>query len=221
MLGTDAGAGRAGMEIAACGEGLGRSPTPAGKGCRGPEIICPGRGEGTGLAGTAVPRVACGAEGNPGAPPPDTGDRGGRNGCGFTPAAGTSSGASLADSGLAGSGLADSGRASRRTSGSGLTAGCGRGASCAGDAGTETGGAASATGCAATSLPESDAAEPLLDAPPSAATRRRISSAMSSSTELECVFLPVTPSSVSRSRILFGLTSSSRASSLIRILLIQ
>ena len=50
--------------------------------------------------------------------------------------------------------------------------------------------------------------------------RRRIANATSSSRELECVFLSPTPNSGSMSRITFGLTSSSRASSLIRILLI-
>jgi len=50
--------------------------------------------------------------------------------------------------------------------------------------------------------------------------RRLISIATGSSTELEWVFFSVTPSSGSMSRITFGFTSSSRASSLIRILTI-
>ena len=50
---------------------------------------------------------------------------------------------------------------------------------------------------------------------------RRIEFAKSSSSELECVFLSSTPSTGSRSIILPGLTSSSLASSLIRILLID
>jgi len=49
---------------------------------------------------------------------------------------------------------------------------------------------------------------------------RRTRSATSSSNELECVFLSATPSSGNSSRIRMGLTSRSRASSLIRILLI-
>jgi hypothetical protein len=57
--------------------------------------------------------------------------------------------------------------------------------------------------------------------PESPVTRRRTCSATSSSSELECVFLSVIPSSTKVSRITFGFTSSSRASSLIRILLIR
>ena len=51
--------------------------------------------------------------------------------------------------------------------------------------------------------------------------RRRSSKVTSSSSELECVFLSVTPSSGRSSSITLGLTSSSRASSLMRILLIR
>lgn len=51
-------------------------------------------------------------------------------------------------------------------------------------------------------------------------TFARIRSATASSIELECVFFPVTPSSGSISRMTPGFTSSSRASSLMRILLI-
>src|ERR1035437_4944516 len=50
--------------------------------------------------------------------------------------------------------------------------------------------------------------------------RFRSNTATSSSTELEWVFFSATPSSGSRSRIAPGLTSSSRASSLIRIFFI-
>src|ERR1700679_2856208 len=58
---------------------------------------------------------------------------------------------------------------------------------------------------------------------PSAAERRctRTFSASCSSTELECVFFSVTPTSGSASRIALLLTSSSLARSLIRILLIR
>ena len=49
----------------------------------------------------------------------------------------------------------------------------------------------------------------------------RTRTASSSSTELECVFFSVTPTSGSRSRITLLLTSSSRARSLIRTLLIR
>lgn len=55
---------------------------------------------------------------------------------------------------------------------------------------------------------------------PEGVRRRRISRATSSSTELEWVFFSETPSSGKRSRMTPGLTSSSRASSLMRNLLI-
>jgi len=48
----------------------------------------------------------------------------------------------------------------------------------------------------------------------------RIFSATSSSTELECVFFSVTPKPGSRSTMTFGFTSSSLASSLMRIFII-
>jgi hypothetical protein len=49
----------------------------------------------------------------------------------------------------------------------------------------------------------------------------RTRSASSASSELECVFFSVTPTSVSTSRIALLFTSSSRAKSLIRTLLIR
>jgi hypothetical protein len=49
----------------------------------------------------------------------------------------------------------------------------------------------------------------------------RTLSASKSSTELECVFFSVTPTSINTSRIALLLTSSSLARSLIRILLIR
>ncbi len=60
--------------------------------------------------------------------------------------------------------------------------------------------------------------EPAL--PRSPASRVRIPTTTSSSSELECVFLSATPRSGSNSRIRLGFTSSSLASSLMRILLI-
>lgn len=51
--------------------------------------------------------------------------------------------------------------------------------------------------------------------------RSRMASTTSSSTELECVFFSFTPSSGRRSIITLGLTSSSLASSLMRVLLIN
>jgi len=60
---------------------------------------------------------------------------------------------------------------------------------------------------------------PLDDAPPRRYVRTRAAS--SSSSELECVFFSVTPTAVKASRIDLLLTSSSRAKSLIRTLLIR
>ena len=60
---------------------------------------------------------------------------------------------------------------------------------------------------------------PLDGEPPRRYTRTR--SASSSSSELECVFFSVTPTAVKASRIDLLLTSSSRAKSLIRTLLIR
>jgi len=100
-------------------------------------------------------------------------------------------------------------------------------------AGAETGATASATGCLAGSC-AADFSSALArtggawgsgsgarrGGRASLFTCRRIMSARSSSSELECVFLSLIPSSGSRSMIRPGLTSSSLASSLIRILLI-
>ncbi len=74
-------------------------------------------------------------------------------------------------------------------------------------------GPASATCSATVSVSTDELGDPL-DSPVS---RRLISIATGSSTELEWVFFSVTPNSGSISRITFGFTSSSRASSLIRI----
>ena len=86
--------------------------------------------------------------------------------------------------------------------------------------GAETARGASAAGLAsATRSAGSVDAEPgdPLDSPVS---RRFTSIATGSSIELEWVFFSATPNSGSMSRITFGLTSSSRASSLIRIFVI-
>ena len=62
---------------------------------------------------------------------------------------------------------------------------------------------------------------PLLDAASADLKWARTFSASKSSSELECVFFSVTPTAGSTSRIALLLTSSSRARSLIRILLIR
>ncbi len=93
-------------------------------------------------------------------------------------------------------------------SGSIRPAGCGRAGS-EGSAGSASGSRVS--GASASSL------RAACGAPFPPVRRRRSSSATSSSSELECVFLSATPSSGNRSRMTLGLTSSSRASSLMRI----
>jgi hypothetical protein len=190
----------------------------AGSGCRGPDIICPGRADGgTGRDGITGPRFTNGgAMGWPVA-------RGGRNGnAGRTGAAGgsatgaTSFGASEATG--AGSTLA-AGRA-----GSGAAAAAGAACSgcfcalcCHASGSAPVCPSVRASGCPV-SCSAAGSDECSANAP--AATLRRSCSATSSSSELECVFLSVTPNSGNRSRMMLGLTSSSRASSLMRILLI-
>ena len=89
--------------------------------------------------------------------------------------------------------------------------------------GTELGREGSAAGLvsagrsrASVSTDAEDSRDPLV----SPVSRRFTSIATGSSIELEWVFFSATPNSGSMSRITFGLTSSSRASSLIRILTI-
>ena len=183
---------------------FGISARSGGSGCRGPEIIWPGFGAGgegrDGITGPLLSGLPGVGEGWPLA-------SGGRSGdAGRTSECGTAGADSLWDSSALGAGslFASELAAGRAVSGAG-SGGCGR---------------ASRTGsCWIVCSRSSPAgAEDSPNAP--AATRWRICSATSSSSELECVFFSVTPSSGNRSRMMFGLTSSSRASSLMRILLI-
>ncbi len=183
----------------------GASTKFGGKGCRGPEIICPGFGAGgAGRAGVGAPRLATGGISGP--PPPP---RGGRNGCtrGRTGAVGILSVVSFACSGSG----AGSGSASATAAGASTRTGC----VCAG--------LSSGSGAADSSAVSIRASNSVSSSGPCSSpfsSRSRTVNASSSSNELECVFLPLIPSSGSISRITLGLTSSSRASSLIRILLI-
>ena len=167
-----------------------------GRGCRGPERICPGRGAGgAGLAGMGIPRGAIG--GVNGGPDDNGGRKGaervGAGACGAGCSAGTSrawTGASTAAV-IKGSGLAATG-------------------ACGASIGALSGTCSTATSGAS-----------LVRPPLSPSIRRRlISTATGSSIELEWVFFSVTPRTGSKSRITLGLTSSSRASSLMRILII-
>ena len=180
-----------------------------GKGWRGPERIWPGLGAGgAGREGIGMPRGATGgATGRsvtcPGTCPGCPEARGGRSG---------------ADRGAGGGGATSTGTS--------RAAGCGASAtgSCLGAAGARDGSGATSATCStgvsvSANFEPRDLAEPG-DPFDSSVSRRLISIATGSSTELEWVFFSVTPSSGSMSRITFGFTSSSRASSLIRILTI-
>ena len=198
ILGIEPATGRGAPGVTIEGGALDRSSSPGGKGCRGPDRIWPGRGAGTGLAGMAEPRPATG--GTTACPAAS----GGRNGCAER-GAGNSSGVSLAGS------LGISATGSAFSACSALRAGCAAVWSVETEAGWDGTAASLSTETVAAASP----------APSPTPKRRRIWSATSSSRELECVFLSATPSSGSRSRMTLGLTSSSRASSLMRILLIR
>ena len=179
------------------GAALGASAMAGGMGWRGPERICPGRGGGGAeREGITGPRLAA-ALGAPGCPVANGGRNGnaGRTGAG---ASGLPAGAEAVDPAVSGA------------AGTGALFATVAVVSVAGVSGWRAG------SCRATGSSCSVSSET-----PIPATRRRRFSTTSSSSELECVFLSVTPSSGSKSRMTLGLTSSSRASSLMRILLIH
>ena len=171
---------------------LGASVTPGGMGCRGPERICPGLGVG-GAGRLGITALRFTMPGGDAAPSPLA--SGGRKGWAARAAAGCGWGSAS----LCADSVSASGAAGARSI---LTAGWAR-----------AGAGASASISIGVSFGESAAG--------ACPRRRRSSSATSSSRELECVFLSATPSSGNSSRRTFGFTSSSRASSLMRILLIQ
>ena len=193
-----AGCAEAAGWLGAAGAGLGASLTGDGIGWRGPERICPGRGGGGAeREGITGPRFT-GALGAPGCPVAKGGRKGNAGRTGVGAASDVSAGAVAA--GRTGSGV----------TGAGVV--------------FATGGAGSATRAASggrTGSWRGAGSGALSSATPPPATRRRRFSTTSSSSELECVFFSVTPSSGNNSRMTFGLTSSSRASSLMRILLIR
>jgi len=205
------------VRIGADGEGDGAigSLVPGGIGWRGPESTWPGRAGGTGLATGGVGRPGANTEGAgamrgatgawacaPGGELPASGGRmgsdgrpAGRSGA-VVPAAGSRVFSSMAA--WPGWPASPPGETSRAGARDGSTEAAGR----------PEGVAARASGSANSSG----------DSPVSS---RRSLMATSSSIELEWVFFSVTPNAGSRSRISFALTSSSRASSLIRILFID
>jgi hypothetical protein len=220
---------------------------PGGSGCFGPDRICPGRaaGGGAGLAGVATAAggaaAGCGLlTGCVGA----TGGRsgmdglvlkggttgrkvppasGGRIGCGATRGSGTGGSSSIlwistVVSSAWGSGGAAIIRVTCGIERAGLSgsAGVAGGGSTAGPAADCSSGTVSKAVSTATASSSPSSAP----APPPASTRL-ISFARSSSSELEWVFLSAIPKSGRRSRMRLGLTSNSRANSLMRILLIN
>ncbi len=149
--------------------------------------------------------------------------KGGRNGSAARGVAGTGAASSAASffSGAFSTGFSATGAGAGATTGATIGAGFGAsgaavttGAGALGaEAGVCTSGAPCSSGSAADSAARRGRVAPV-------ATRSRTARTTSSSSELEWVFLSCTPNSGSRSRITVGFTSSSRASSLIRILLI-
>ena len=196
--GCAGGAGWLGGAALNPGEGLGASLTGDGIGWRGPERIWPGRGGGGAeREGITGPRFTGALGGAPGWPVAS----GGRNGNAGRTGAGAASGVST--------GAAAAGRAGSGATGAGAVFARGGAGSATRASGWRTGSSRGSGSCSDSSA-----------RPPPATLRRRFSTT-SSSSELECVFLSVTPSSGNNSRMTFGLTSSSRASSLMRILLIR
>ncbi len=212
--------------IVAAGGAAGRGIGRAGPGMLGtvPGLrICPGDGAGRGVAGASDDVRASAGEAGKGCLGPERiwpglGAGGlGRAGIGIPRGAiGGESGGPEASGGRKGAdrgaGAGVSGAASRAGGASGAvsTRATGVRASSAAGTGSETAtGLPAGSGAAACGAP--------FDSP---VKRRFTSSATGSSIELEWVFFSVTPSSGSMSRITLGFTSSSRASSLIRILVI-
>ncbi len=198
---------------------MGAAGVGDGNGCRGPDKICPGRGVGTGRAGTGPVRNG----GCSGATPPAR--RGGLKGAGLL-----RSGSSVGVTGASCAGPAVEAGKGASTSGiwvlaacAGCSAGC---ASCRAKGSCRTGcsgfscwTAGSLGSGSATATDVSASRRIAAPAPP--CTLCRIISATGSSMELEWVFFSVTPSSGNMSMMACEGTSSCLASSLIRILLIN
>ncbi len=216
--GTMAGGAAAG-EAPTDGADFSASVTSGGSGCLGPDKICPGLGAGgaargwitgprlTGMLGSGpatgggsgtARAAACPKGGVSGGPV----DKGGRRGA--VARTGARGGSADTDSFATGSGAGV------------VPTFCGTcSATATGAADISLGPAAGRSMGGRSGAPSSPRAMSPL------AMRWRSFSATSSSSELECVFFSATPSSGSMSRMTLGLTSSSRASSLIRILLIH
>jgi hypothetical protein len=200
--------------------GIGAAGPGDGKGCRGPDKIWPGRGVGTGRAGTGPVRNG----GCSGATPPA--ESGGLKGAGLLRSAssvgapGEPAGAVPGKlPGLITGGVTGASCACVVTGASNsVTATLAAGAWCSGSDGSCRGGRSNDSG-SATATEVSVSRRMAAPAPP--CTRKRSFSATSSSMELECVFFSATPSSGNMSMMACEGTSSCLASSLIRILLIN
>lgn len=212
--GTMAGGAAAG-EAPAAGADFSASVTSGGSGCRGPDKICPGLGAGGAVRGCRTgPRL--------------TGTLGSGGGIGIVGAAaypkGGVSGCPVAKGGRRGA-IARTGTGGGSAGADSFTPGSGTGVVppfCGTGSAAVPGAADVSLGPVATCSFGAKAGAP--SSPPGMSPRVmrwRSFSATSSSSELECVFFSATPSSGSMSRMTLGLTSSSRASSLIRILLIH
>lgn len=206
--GTMAGGAAAG-EALAVGADFSASVTSGGSGCRGPDKICPGLGAGGAVRGCRTEPRRTGMLGDGGA-----GGGTGIVGVAAYPKGGVS-GCPVAKGGRRGAvARTDTGGGSADTDS--FATGAGVGPPICGT------GSAAVTGAADVSLGPAGSFSGKVGAPSSPRVMRwRSFSATSSSSELECVFFSATPSSGSMSRMTLGLTSSSRASSLIRILLIH
>ena len=202
--------------LGAAGDGcagpvLGASGTPGGADGMAGDVVTGRRSADPGITGEAG-RTADGIGGTRGLPPPSGGRSGAIAGrCGVFASSG---GAAGAGGGGAGAAL---------ISGAGLGGGGGVGVSTTGGscAATRAGGCSVSIGAISSSSSSTAIRDPESGTGPSKPKWRRTAAATSSSSELECVFLSCTPNSGNKSRIRLGFTSSSRASSLIRILLMD
>jgi hypothetical protein len=192
------------VETCPAGPAAGREAGASGELRASCEIRASGAALGNGWRGPEriCPGLGAGGEGRAGIGIP-RGAIGGANGC-----PDESGGRSGADRGAGGASTGTS-RAGCEASTTG---------SCLGADGARDGSAAGLGSARSTVSVSGDAARG--DPFDSPVSRRLTSIATGSSIELEWVFFSATPSSGSMSRITFGFTSSSRASSLIRILTI-
>jgi len=201
---TARGAGLAGIVTEGGGMGGGMpGVAAAGRGCRGPDRIWPGRGGGgAGRAGIGPERKG----GCTGAPPPAA--KGGRIGAGLIRETSSVMAGEIRFSPGETTGASDGTEAGLLATAPGCSVSKDvKGASCS------SGGSSTATAVLLVSACACSGSPPW--------TRSRTSSATGSSTELEWVFFSMTPSSGSMSRMVCDGTSSCLASSLIRILLIK